>query len=64
MNRTMNEQRVELTNTKNTLHQVESDLNVIKFREGFKAFIDLIYSGLNFTKKSGLETKINKINRS
>ena len=53
--------RLELSNTKNKLYQVESDLKLINTREGFNAFIDLVYSGLNFTEKSNLETKINKI---
>ena len=58
LKKAMNSMVLNMTNTRNELDKVKSDLELIKLRDGLKAFIDYVYSGLKLTNRINYENKI------
>ena len=57
----MNEMEKKMMDTNHKLEKIDSDLELIKFREGLKVFIDLLYSGVNLSGETYYENKMQAI---
>ena len=56
-----NKLRLDMTNKSNQLDKIQSELDIIKIREGIKAFIDFIYASLKLTKVLSYDEKVYSI---
>lgn len=58
LEKNINNMKLDLTNSRNQLDKIESELDTIKIREGIKAFIDYIYASLKLKQNLSYEKKI------